>query len=66
MDAITAIGIDLAKTVFQFHGVDVDGRVVLRRQLQRREVQEFCAGLPSCLIGMQGRQGCAIGPSDRR
>ena len=57
MDEITTIGIDLAKNVFQFHGVDADGRVILRRQLKRGEVLKFCAQLPACLIGMEACAG---------
>jgi transposase len=36
MQAITTIGLDIAKSVFQIHGVDADGQVVIRRQLKRR------------------------------
>lgn len=57
MDEITTIGIDLAKNVFQFHGVGADGKVVLRRQLRRNQVLEFCANLPTCLIGMEACAG---------
>ena len=57
MDEITTIGIDLAKNVFQFHGVDADGKVVLRCQLRRSQVLEFCANLPDCLIGMEACAG---------
>jgi transposase len=49
----TTIGIDIAKNVFQVHGVDKDGKVVLTRQLRRNQVPEFFAKLPSCLIGME-------------
>ena len=49
----TTIGFDLAKTVFQVHGGDVKGRVVLRRKLRRGKVLTFFAGLPTCLIGME-------------
>ena len=50
---ITTIGFDLAKTVFQVHGADGEGRAVLRRKLRRGKVLAFFAGLPSCLIGME-------------
>ena len=50
---ITTIGFDLAKTVFQVHGADGEGRVVLRRKLRRGKVLAFFAGLPSCLVGME-------------
>ena len=50
---ITTIGFDLAKTVFQVHGADGEGRVVLRRKLRRGKVLALFAGLPSCLVGME-------------
>jgi transposase len=50
---ITTVGIDLAKSVFQVHGVDERGRAVLRRQLKRKDVVSFFANLPACLIGME-------------
>ena len=50
---ITTIGIDLAKAVFQVHGVDARGKAVLRKQLKRKEVMSFFANLEPCLIGME-------------
>jgi transposase len=50
---ITTIGIDLAKNVFQVHGVDERGKAVLRRQLKRKDVVKFFANLEPCLIGME-------------
>jgi transposase len=50
---VTTIGIDLAKNVFQVHGVDKAGKTVLRKQLKRSEVAKFFANLPPCLIGME-------------
>jgi transposase len=50
---ITTIGLDLAKHVFQVHGVDVTGNVVLKRRLRRAEVLVFFARLQPCLIGME-------------
>jgi transposase len=50
---ITTIGIDLAKEVFQIHGVDDHGRIVLRKQLRRNGMARFFANLESCLIGME-------------
>ena len=46
MQSITTIGLDIAKLVFQVHGVDADGQVVLRRQLRRRQVLAFFQRLP--------------------
>lgn len=50
---IRTIGVDLAKNVFQLHGVDARGKVVLRRQLRRGQVLAFFANLPACLVGME-------------
>jgi len=50
---ITTIGVDLAKNVFQVHGVDGRGKVVLRKQLRREQMAEFCVTLPPCLVGME-------------
>ena len=50
---ITTIGIDLAKEVFQVHGVDVHGKAVLRKQLRRSEMARFFANLDPCLVGME-------------
>src|SRR5260370_39235683 len=53
MQAVTTIGLDIAKSVFQVHGVDADGYGVLRRQLKRRYVLSFFQKLPPCLIGIE-------------
>jgi len=53
MEKITTIGLDLAKHVFQVHGVDASGATVLRKQLRRGQVVAFFARLPSCLIGLE-------------
>jgi transposase len=53
MQAITTIGLDIAKSVFQVHGVDAEGNVVLRRQLKRRYVLSFFQKLPPCLVGIE-------------
>jgi transposase len=50
---ITTVGIDLAKLLFQVHGVDARGKVTLRKQLKRSTVIEFFAQLTPCLIGME-------------
>ena len=54
---ITTVGLDLAKEVFQVHGVDMKGRVVLRRKLRRSQVLSFFAQLPACLVGMEACGG---------
>jgi transposase len=53
MQTITTIGLDIAKSVFQVHGVDAAGQVVVRRQLKRRYVLTFFQKLPPCLIGIE-------------
>jgi transposase len=50
---VSTIGIDLAKNVFQVHGVDARGKVVLVRQLRRKQVLDFFGRLPACLVGME-------------
>ena len=50
---ITTIGIDWAKSVFQVHGVDARGHIVVRKQLRREQVATFFANLPACLVGME-------------
>ena len=50
---ITTLGIDLAKIVFQIHGVDERGKVAVRKQLKRAEMSSYFANLESCLIGME-------------
>src|SRR3712207_5480927 len=50
---LTTIGIDLAKNVFQVHGVDAHGKVSLKKQLKRGQVVAFSSNLPPCLIGME-------------
>ena len=51
---LRAIGFDLAKSLFQVHGIDQQDRPVLRRQLKRSQVLEFFARLEPCLVGMEG------------
>jgi hypothetical protein len=53
MEEVSTIGLDLAKSVFQVHGIDAAGRVVVRRQLRRGEVLGFFARLRPCLVGME-------------
>ena len=50
---ITTIGLDLAKSIFQVHGVDDAGQVMVRRKLRRAEVLKFFEALPPCLIGIE-------------
>jgi transposase len=53
MQTVSTIGLDIAKSVFQVHGVDANGVVVIRRQLKRRYVLAFFEKLPSCLVGIE-------------
>ena len=53
MQSITTVGLDIAKSVFQVHGVDAAGQVVIRRQLKRRYVMTFFENLPPCLVGIE-------------
>ena len=53
MSDVVTVGLDLAKNVFQVHGVDGDGRVVLRRRLRRAEVLKLFGSLSPCLVGME-------------
>jgi transposase len=50
---VTTIGLDIAKNVFQVHGIDAAEKVVVRKQLRRSQVLEFFKALPPCLIGME-------------
>ncbi len=63
MNEVITIGVDLAKNVFQVHGVDAAGETVIRRQLRRSRVWPFFAQLPGCLVGMAA---CATAPHWRR
>jgi transposase len=53
MQVVTTVGLDIAKSVFQVHGVDAAGQVVIRRQLKRRYVVAFFQKLPPCLVGIE-------------
>ena len=50
---ITTIGFDIAKNVFQIHGIDAAEKVVIRKQLRRGQVLKFFAALPPCLVGTE-------------
>ena len=53
MQVVTTIGLDIAKSVFQVHGVAADGNVLIRRQLKRRYVLAFFQKLSPCLAGIE-------------
>jgi transposase len=54
---IIALGIDIAKNVFQLHGIDANGTIVLQKKLRREKLIEFVAQLPACKIGMESCSG---------
>jgi transposase len=54
---VTTVGLDLAKNVFQVHGVDKQGKTIVRRKLRRGQVREYFAKLPPCLVGMEACGG---------
>ncbi len=51
--SVTRVGLDLAKHVFQVHGVDVAGRVVFNKSVKRDKLLAFFSGLPKCLVGLE-------------
>src|SRR5881628_1741323 len=53
MSEITTIGLDLAKHVFQVHGIDAEGTTVLRKRLRRNQVLGFFGRLPRCVVGLE-------------
>jgi hypothetical protein len=53
MGEVSTIGLDIAKSVFQIHGVDFDGAVVMRKRIIRAKLLEFFAALPACLVGIE-------------
>ncbi len=53
MGEVSTIGLDIAKSVFQVHGVDADGAAVIRKRVSRAKVLEFFAALPRCLVGIE-------------
>jgi transposase len=57
MKEITTVGVDLAKSVFTIHGVDAEGRTVLRKTVRREKLMELIVALPPCLIGMEACGG---------
>jgi hypothetical protein len=58
MQTVTTIGLDIAKSVFQVHGIDAEGKVVIRRQLKRRYVLAFFQKLAPCLVGIEAFVQC--------
>lgn len=54
---VKVIGLDTAKHVFQVHGADTSGRVVLRKRLRRNQLADYFANLPRCLVGLEATRG---------
>ena len=53
MGEVSTIGLDIAKSVFQVHGVDAAGAVVIRKRVSRAKVLEYFGELPPCLVGIE-------------
>ena len=51
--SVTTVGLDLAKHIFQVHGVDAAGRVVVAKSIKRSKLLDFFASLPRCLVGLE-------------
>jgi transposase len=66
MQTVSTIGLDIAKSVFQVHGVDTNGVVVVRQQLKRRYVRVFFEKLPPCLVGIEALPRHTIGRASCR
>ena len=57
MNKLSVVGLDLAKNVFQVHGINTEGEVIVRKQLRRSEMRKYFARLEPCLIGMEACGG---------
>ena len=70
MTEVSTIGLDLAKNVFQVHGVDASGEIVIAKQIRRRQVLPLFRKLPPCLVGVeacvQDRDLAPLGTGARR
>ena len=53
MQTVTTIGLDIAKSIFQVHGIDAEGNVIIRRKLKRRYVLSLFEKLQPCLVGIE-------------
>jgi hypothetical protein len=63
---VARIGLDLAKYVFEVHGVDNHGKVIVQKRLRRDAVASFFANLPACLVGMEASNGAHYWCDDGR
>jgi transposase len=62
MKVVAAVGLDIAKQVFQVHAADKAGRAVVRRKLRRNEVEQFFAELEPCVVGIEASGSAHPGP----
>lgn len=62
MEDVAVVGVDVAKSVFQVHGIDARGEVVLRRKLSRSKLLSFFATLPRCLVASRPARVPTTGP----
>jgi transposase len=60
MGEVSTIGLDIAKSVFQVHGVDVAGSVLTRKRVSRAKVLDYFGGLPRCLVGIEERRPAKV------
>jgi transposase len=60
METITTIGLDIAKSVFQVHGINAAGEAVVRRRLSRGRLLAFFEKLPRCQVGIEAMQYLAL------
>ena len=63
---ITTIGLDIAKNVFQVHGIDAAEKVIVRKQLRRGQMLAFFKALPPCLVGVEACGHLTIGHVNSR
>ena len=61
LSSVTIVGLDIAKNVFQVHGVDAEGAVVVAKSVRRGQLVNFFAWLPSCLVGIEACSSALIG-----
>ena len=53
LSSVTVVGLDIAKNVFQVHGVDAKGAAIVARSVRRGQLLKFFASLPRCLVGIE-------------
>ena len=65
LSSVTRVGLDLAKHVFQVHGVDAPGDVVFNKAIKRDKLLAFFAALPQCLVGLEACGSVSVTPTPR-